>query len=188
MPLPLRDWTAGEFAALLVKERLPEAAPLALGVKVTVKEADEPAATVTGREMPDSVNSFVMLSDENVTAAPVAFSAPLSEELEPTAKLPKLNVAGETANWPGALPVPESVMLSGELDASDTIDTMPLADPEPVGAKVTEKVTLWFEDRVAGNVNPLTEKTAPETLAWDMVTVDPPVLVTVSGLLLLLPT
>lgn len=79
-------------------------------------------------------------------------------------------------------------MLSGELDASDTIDTVPLAEPAPVGAKVTVKVTLWFEDSVAGKVNPLTEKTAPETLAWDIVTVDPPVLVTVSDLLLLLPT
>jgi hypothetical protein len=56
-------------------------------------------------------------------------------------------------------------MLSGELDASDTIDTVPLAEPAPVGAKVTVKVTLWFEDSVAGKVNPLTEKTAPETLA-----------------------
>lgn len=98
MPLPVRDWTVGEFVALLVKERLPEAAPLALGVKVTVKVTDEPAATVTGSEMPDSVNSFAMLSDEIVTAAPVAFRVPLSEELEPTTTFPKLNVAGETAS------------------------------------------------------------------------------------------
>ncbi len=188
MPLPLSDWTAGESVALLVKERLPEAAPLDLGVKVTVKEADEPAATVTGSEMPDSVNSFVMLSDEIVTAAPVAFRAPFSEELDPTTTFPKLNVAGETANWPGAVPVPESAMLSGELDVFDTIDTVPLAEPEPVGAKVTVNVTLWFEDSVAGKVNPLTEKMVPGTLAWDMVTVDPPVFVSVSDLLLLLPT
>ena len=79
-------------------------------------------------------------------------------------------------------------MLSGELDASETIDTVPLAEPAPVGANVTVKVTLWFEESVAGNVNPLTVKTAPATLAWDMVTVDPPVFVTVSDLLLLLPT
>ena len=79
-------------------------------------------------------------------------------------------------------------MLSGELDASDTIDTVPLAEPALVGAKVTVNVTLWFEESVVGKVNPLTEKTAPVTLAWDMVTADPPVLVNVSDLLLLLPT
>lgn len=74
------------------------------------------------------------------------------------------------------------------MDASDTIDTLPLAEPAPVGAKVTVKVTLWFEDSVAGNVNPLTEKAAPAMFAWDMVTADPPVFVTVSDLLLLFPT
>lgn len=79
-------------------------------------------------------------------------------------------------------------MLSDGLDASDTIDTVPLAEPALFGAKVTVKVTLWLEESVAGKVNPLTEKTAPVTLACDMVTTDPPVLVTVSDLLLLLPT
>ena len=79
-------------------------------------------------------------------------------------------------------------MESGELDAFETIDTVPLAEPALVGAKVTVNVTLWFEDSVVGNVSPLSEKAAPVTLAWDMVTEDPPVLVTVSDLLLLLPT
>jgi len=79
-------------------------------------------------------------------------------------------------------------MLSGELDASETIDKDPLAEPAAVGAKVTVNVTLWFEESEVGKVNPVIEKTAPVTLAWDIVTVDPPVLVTVSDLLLLLPT
>lgn len=99
MPVPVRDWTAGELVALLVNDRLPEDAPLVWGVNVTVKDADEPAATVTGSAIPDSVNSlFVPLADEIVTAAPVAFRVPLREELEPTATFPKANVAGETAN------------------------------------------------------------------------------------------
>lgn len=96
MPLPVSDWTAGEFVASLANDRLPEVAPLAFGAKVTVKEADEPAAMVAGNAIPVSVNSFEMLSDEIVTAAPVAFRVPLSEELEPTTTFPKLNVAGET--------------------------------------------------------------------------------------------
>jgi hypothetical protein len=79
-------------------------------------------------------------------------------------------------------------MLSGELEASETTDTDPLAAPALIGAKVTVNVTLWFEDRVVGKVNPLIEKTAPVRLAWETVTDDPPVLVNVSDLLLLLPT
>ena len=98
VPVPVNDWLVGEFVALLVKERLPEAAPLDLGVKVTVKEAEEPAAMVAGREMPDSANSFEMVFDETVTAAPVAFRVPLSEALEPTTTFPKLKVVGETVS------------------------------------------------------------------------------------------
>ena len=188
LPIPVSDWTAGEFVALLVKDKFPEAAPLACGVKVTVKEADVPAARVIGNEIPDRTNSLAMLSDEIVTAAPVAFRVPLSEELEPTTTLPKLKVAGETLNIPGALPMPESTTLSGELHASETIDTAPLGEPALVGAKVTVKVRLWFEERVVGKVNPLTEKTLPVILAWEIVTAVPPVFVTVSDLLLLLPT
>ena len=83
--------------------------------------------------------------------------------------------------------MPESATLSPELDAFETIDTVPLATPALVGANVTVNVTLWFEESVAGKVNPLTEKAPPLTLAWEMVTADPPVFVNVSDLLLLLP-
>jgi hypothetical protein len=157
-------------------------------VKVTVKEADVPAAMVLGNEMPERVNSLPMLSDETVTAVPVAFKVPFNEELDPTITFPKLNVAGETASWPGAVAVPESVRLSGELDAFETIDSVPLGEPALIGAKVTVNVTLWVEESVIGRVNPLTVKTAPLTLAWEMVTADAPVFVNVSDLLLVLPT
>ena len=188
MPVPFRAWTAGEFVALLVKDTLPETAPLDCGVKVTVKEADVPAAMVAGSVIPESTNSLAMLSDDTVTATPVALRLPFSEDLEPTTTFPKLNVAGETASCPGAVPVPESATLSPELDAFETMDTVPLAAPALVGANVTVNVTLWFEESVAGKVNPLTEKAPPLTVAWEMVTADPPVFVNVSDLPLLLPT
>jgi len=99
MPVPFSAMTVGEFVALLVKDKVPEVAPLDWGVNVTVNEADEPAPIVTGSEIPDSVNSlFVMLADVTVTAAPVAVRLPLSEELDPTATFPKLNVTGEAVN------------------------------------------------------------------------------------------
>jgi hypothetical protein len=40
VPVPVIVWTAGEFVALLENDKVPEVAPLAWGVKVTVKEAD----------------------------------------------------------------------------------------------------------------------------------------------------
>jgi hypothetical protein len=85
---------------------------------------------------------LVRLADVTVTEAPLAVRLPLSAELDPTATLPKLRLVGDTANWPAAVPVPESAIVSGELDAFDTTDRLPLAAPALVGAKVAVKVTL----------------------------------------------
>lgn len=189
VPVPVSDWTAGELVALLANERLAEVAPLACGVKLTVNGADEPAASVTGSEMPESANSlFVLPADEIVTEAPVALRVPFKEELVATVTFPKFNVAGETANWPGVVPVPDRARLSGELEASDTILSDPLTDPAPAGAKVRVKVTLWFAFSVVGTVKPLKENPTPLMFACEMETAVPPVLVKVSDLLLLLAT
>jgi len=128
------------------------------------------------------------LAELIVTEAPLAVRLPLREELDPTVTLPKLRLVGDTANVPAAVPVPESATLSVELDAFDTTDRLPLAAPALVGAKVAVNVTLWFAVSVRGKVNPLTEKTAPVKFAWVMVIDDPPVLVSVSDKLVLLPT
>ena len=118
---------------------------------------------------------MVRPADVTVTEAPLAVRLPLSAELDPTATLPKLRLVGDMANWPAAVPVPESAIVSGELDAFDTTDRLPLAAPALVGAKDAVKVTLWFAVRLRGKVNPLTEKAAPVKFACEMVTVDPPV-------------
>jgi len=131
---------------------------------------------------------LLRLADETVTEAPLAVRLPLSAELDPSVTLPKLRLVGDTANAPAAVPVPESAMLSGELEAFDTTDKLPLAAPAPVGLKVAVNVTLWFVVSVTGKVNPLMEKTAPVTFACVTVIDNPPVLVSVSDKLLLLPT
>ena len=79
-------------------------------------------------------------------------------------------------------------MLSGEFAASETTESVPLTEPEPVGANVAVNVTLWFGVRVIGNVNPLIEKAAPDILACEIVTEELPVLVNVSDKFVLLPT
>jgi hypothetical protein len=128
------------------------------------------------------------LADAIVTDAPLAVRVPLSGELDPTATLPKLRLVGETANWPAAVPVPERAILSGEFDAFDTTERPPLTAPALAGAKVAVKVTLWFAVRVRGKVNPLIEKAVPVKFACEMVSVDPPELVSVSDKFARLPT
>jgi len=115
-----------------------------------------------------------------VTDVPVAPRVPLSAPSAPTATLPKLRLAGVTDNWPCAASVPESAMFSGELAAVDTTVSMPLAELADAGAKVTVNVRFCFGESVSGKLSPLTEKPAPLTFAAEMVTADPPMLVTVS--------
>ena len=143
VPLPVMVCTVGELDALLENVKDAELAPLCCGVKVTVKGVDWPAVSVTGSEIPESTNSLLFrLAEETLTEAPLAVRVPLSTELDPTTTLPKLRLVGDTANWPTAVPVPESAMVSVELDAFDATDRFPLAAPAPGGAKVAVKVTL----------------------------------------------
>src|SRR6266478_5987411 len=136
-PVPVSVSTVGEFEALLKKVRLPLAAPLAFGVKVTVKNADCPAAMVFGNVIPDSTNSLLSLLPEvTVTDAPLAVRLPLREVLVFTTTLPKLSVPGETESWPAAAPVPDRAMLRVEFDASETIARLPLTAPVEVGANL----------------------------------------------------
>ena len=145
--------------------------------------------SVAGSEIPESTNSLLFRpADVTVIDAPLAFRLPLSDEFDPTTTLPKLRLVGDTANWPEAVPVPESAILSGEFDAVDTTARLPLTAPALVGVKIAVNVTPWFAVRVRGKVNPLTEKAGPVNFACEMVTVDPLVLVSVSDKLVLLPT
>ncbi len=82
------------------------------------------------------------LAELTVTEAPLAVKLPLSAAFDPTTTFPKLRLVGETANWPAAVPVPESPIVSGEFEAFETIDKLPLAAPALVGVKVAVKVTL----------------------------------------------
>jgi hypothetical protein len=139
--------------------------------------------------IPDSTNSLLLLlAEETVTEAIVAFRLALSAELEPTVTLPKLKLVGETDNSPWVAPVPESAMLSGEFDASEAIASVPVAEPVAAGAKATVKVTLWLGFSVVGRVKPLSEKPVPVVLDCEMVTADPPVFVKVSDKCALLPS
>lgn len=81
VPVPVTVATAGELEALLANEAVAEAAPVAPGVNVTVKDTGWLVVTVTGNERPLIENSvgFVppKLTEETKTFPPVAVKVPV---------------------------------------------------------------------------------------------------------------
>ena len=89
---------------------------------------------------------------------------------------------------PCATPVPESGMLKLGFEPVEVMLTPPLAAPLVVGEKSTVKDVLWPAVNVKGKDSPLKLNPVPLAAAAEMVRLDPPVLVSVSDRLLLLPT
>jgi hypothetical protein len=81
VPVPVRVAALGELDAVLAKEAVAEAAPLAPGAKVTVNDTGWLVVTVTGNERPLTENSEALvpptLTEDTDTLAPVAVSVPL---------------------------------------------------------------------------------------------------------------
>lgn len=97
--MPVRAWTTDELEALLVKDPLAEAVPLDCGVKATVNDALCPAARVSGRESPLTLNSeVVMLAAVTVMLELLAVSVAGRLFVCPTVTVPKLSDAGLTAS------------------------------------------------------------------------------------------
>jgi hypothetical protein len=108
--------------------------------------------------------------------------------LLPTITLPKLRLVGFELRTPGVTPVPDNGMARVGLEAFEVIVMLPLTVPADPGANVTVKVALWPAVSVAGVVMPLRVKPAPLVATWEIVTLEPPVLVIVSDKDCLLPT
>jgi len=107
----------------------------------------------------------------------------------PTVTLPKLSDVGLAARVPTAsVPTPETGTLSVASEALEPSVRIPFEVPEAVGANCTLKLALCPAARVAGVLIPLKAYPAPLMLACEIVTVDPPVLVTVPEIVWLLPT
>jgi len=106
----------------------------------------------------------------------------------PTTTLPKLRLAGFAPKAPGATPVPDTGMVRVGLDALEVRLTLPEALPAADGANETLKVVLWPAVRVSGTLVPLRLNPVPPAAACEMVTLVPPVLVTVSDSVCVLPT
>ena len=95
--MPVRVSVVGEFWALLVKVRVAVAAPVVVGVNVTVNGALWPAGIVAGKVNPLKVNAALFaLAEVTVTLAPEAVKLPEPDPLVPTTTLPSARVVGET--------------------------------------------------------------------------------------------
>jgi hypothetical protein len=109
--------------------------------------------------------------------------------LTPTVTLPKLRLAGLEASGPAVEPVPDRGIVKVGFDPLDVSVTVPLTVPAAVGMNETLKVVLWPPVRVTGEVIPLMLNPEPPAMAaWEIVTLDPPVLVTVADRVCLTPT
>lgn len=98
----------------------------------------------------------------------------------PTVMLPKLRLVGFDPTAPGATPVADSGMVRDGLDAFEVIVTLPPALPAAAGVNPTVKAALCPGVSVTGAVIPLKLNPVPLTPTWEIVTLVPPVFVTVS--------
>jgi hypothetical protein len=161
VPDPLNEST-GEFEALLTKETVPEAAPVACGVNATVTAHYCRWQSLPGRTVRLLVNSELLtLAGVTATLAPVALSA---AGLVLTTTLPNPRLARVTPNCPAAVPVPDSEMFRVGFDAFEVRATFPLALPAESGVKVTVKVILCPDVRVNGGFKPVTRILRPTIL------------------------
>jgi hypothetical protein len=103
--------------------------------------------------------------------------------------LPKLIDPGVTPSVPLELvPLPVRDTLSDGSEALEANKSVPFVVPVVVGEKITERFALAPGAKSYGKVNPLTVYPVPLTLAPEMVSIEPPVFETVTGLVWLLPT
>jgi hypothetical protein len=169
--------------------RLPVTLPADCGanetVNVTLWAAPRVSGTVTPlkpKPVPTGVIWLIVSGDP-----PELVRVSDSEVLLPVVTLPKLRLAGAAVSWPGVTPVPESGTFKGELVALEAMAKLPVMLPAAVGENFTLKLTLCPALSVAGRVRPLALNPEPVAVAAEIVTLDPPELVTVSVRDALLP-
>ena len=119
-------------------------------------------------------------------AAPVFVSVKVCDFVCPSVTLPKAKLVGEMLN-PGCVPVPVSEMVSGELFALLTTDTLPVALAAVVGANTTLSVAVAAAFNVKGVVMPFTLKPVPLAAMLDIWTAAVPVLLKITCFVALLP-
>jgi hypothetical protein len=178
------------FEPVDVMLTLPLAAPLAVGEKSTVNDVLWPAVSVTGKDSPLKLNPVPLAAAAEMVRLdpPVLVKVSLNDFELLTWTLPKARLVGLAVSVPWVTPVPESGMLRLGFEPVEVMLTLPLAAPLAVGEKSAVKDVLWPAASVTGKDSPLKLNPLPLAAAAEMVRLDPPVLVSVSDKLVLLPT
>ena len=97
-----------------------------------------------------------------------------------TSTLPKLKLGVVAASAPAVVPVPDSGIERVGLEALLVRVTFPVGVPAPAGANTTLNDLLAPAAKVNGTVTPLRLNPVPVAVACEIVTLEPPLLVTVS--------
>jgi len=175
--------------ALLVNVKLELSVPATRGLYVIVNDALCPAAMTVGSDKPPiAKRELLELAAVTVTFTPVAVRVPVAVPLVPVNTLPTATGTGAALSVPAVVdPVPERETVKVGLDPFEVTVTLPLALVPDVGAKVTVNVALCPAASVAGVEIPFSVKPVPLIATCEIVTAEPPVLVTVSDRAWLVP-
>lgn len=171
-PLPDAEIVAGEFVALLVTVTVPEKLPDATGRKVSSRVADCPGARISPAEMPLAEYPAPETPTLEIVTLefPELVSVTPSMLLFPIATAPKFRCEVDIVNNAlDAIPVPLTVTMSGDAEASLTMETPPESAPADFGANTTSREARLPGAIVSGNETPVTETPGAVALALLMV-------------------
>ena len=141
-----------------------------------------PARMVTGSPNPlIAKRELLDVAAVTVTFDPVAVRLPDAVPLRPAKTVPSAIGAGLAVSCPAVVELaPETAMVRVGLEPFDVTVTLPLAFPADSGANFTLNVALCPAVSVAGVEIPLKVNPVPLMPTLEIVTLEPPVLVTVS--------
>jgi hypothetical protein len=180
-PVPDNGMVRFGFEAFEVMVTLPVADPETVGANLTVKVVLCPAFNIRGALIPLTVKSGPLTAAWEIVTLdpPELVNIADNDCVPPTVMVPKAKLVGFAPRVPAVTAVPDKGIARLGLEAFDVMVTLPVADPETVGANLTVKVVLWPAIKVKGAVTPLRVKPEPLTAIWETVTLEPPEFVTV---------
>ena len=189
MPVPVAVSVVVVGWALLVNVRVALSAPATSGLYVIVNGALCPAGMITGSDKPlIAKRELLDVAAVTVTFAPLALRLPEAVPLVPATTLPTAIGVGVAVSSPDVVdPVPARGMVSVGLVPFDVTVTLPLALLAVCGVNVTVKLVLCPAVSVTEPEIPLSVKPVPLIPTCEIMTVEPPVLVTVSDSAWLVP-
>ena len=162
-PEPVRPTLRLGLDALLLIVRLPVEAPAAVGLNVTLSDADCPAASVNGRLGCATANPApVRLTWLIVPLEPpeLVIRTVLVELVEVVTE-PKSTLNGDALNVAGETPEPTSPTLRLGSDALLLILRLPLLLPVELGLNLTLKLADWPGPKFMGRATAPTENPVP---------------------------